>query len=142
MNKRDLMIKAHKIAKATVAVVGDYMIAMKLALKKVWSEMSDKILREVGHASGKIVVRMDAEGRVFVNDKQTRICRDASGLIFVWTNGVNGLKNCKIKLEQKHIDMVESAQGKRKLAAAKRAQKAREWNNANNEGCEGFNPYA
>lgn len=41
MNKRDLMIKAHKIAKATARLVGDYMVAMKLALKKVWADASE-----------------------------------------------------------------------------------------------------
>lgn len=38
MNKRNLMTQAHKIAKSIVAAVGDYMIAMKIALKKTWGE--------------------------------------------------------------------------------------------------------
>lgn len=33
---KDVFTKAHKMAKATVKAVGDYMIAFKIALKKVW----------------------------------------------------------------------------------------------------------
>ncbi|EGQ3505533.1 hypothetical protein [Staphylococcus pseudintermedius] len=36
MKKRHMMKSAHKIAKEIVFLVGDYMIALKLALKEVW----------------------------------------------------------------------------------------------------------
>ncbi len=36
MSKRNLMKQAHKLAKKIVEKVGDYIIALKLALKKVW----------------------------------------------------------------------------------------------------------
>ncbi len=36
MNKRHMMKSAHKIAKMIKHLVGDYMIALKLALKEVW----------------------------------------------------------------------------------------------------------
>jgi hypothetical protein len=38
MNKSTLFKKAHKIAKATVAAVGNYMVAFKLALIKLHKE--------------------------------------------------------------------------------------------------------
>lgn len=37
MSKRNLMKQAHKLAKELVEKVGDYMIALKLALKKIWA---------------------------------------------------------------------------------------------------------
>lgn len=36
MSKKNLMKQAHKLAKKIVEKVGDYMIALKLALKKIW----------------------------------------------------------------------------------------------------------
>lgn len=42
MNKRELMTKAHAEAKKIVAVVGDYLVALKITLKKAWSEMMSK----------------------------------------------------------------------------------------------------
>lgn len=46
MNKSDLMKAAHKIAKQTVAIVGDYLISLKLALKTVWGKMMKPVLTE------------------------------------------------------------------------------------------------
>lgn len=43
MNKRSLMIEAHKIAKQIVAIVGAYMVAMKLALKQAWEKVGNKM---------------------------------------------------------------------------------------------------
>lgn len=37
MSKKNLMKQAHKLAKKIVEKVGDYIIALKLALKKVWA---------------------------------------------------------------------------------------------------------
>lgn len=37
MSRRNLMKQAHKLAKKIVEKVGDYMIALKLALKKIWA---------------------------------------------------------------------------------------------------------
>lgn len=37
MNNSEMFKKAHKIARQTVAVVGNYSIAFKLALKQVWA---------------------------------------------------------------------------------------------------------
>lgn len=45
MNKSNLMKAAHKIAKQTVAIVGDYLIDLKLALKTVWGEaMKEEVI--------------------------------------------------------------------------------------------------
>nr|DAV65121.1 MAG TPA: hypothetical protein [Caudoviricetes sp.] len=37
MSKKSLMKQAHKLAKELVEKVGNYMIALKLALKKIWA---------------------------------------------------------------------------------------------------------
>ena len=37
MSTKSLMKQAHKLAKEIVGKVGDYMIALKLALKKIWA---------------------------------------------------------------------------------------------------------
>lgn len=37
MSKKSIMKQAHKLAKTLVEKVGDYMIALKLALKKIWA---------------------------------------------------------------------------------------------------------
>jgi len=139
--KRNLMVQAHKIAKSIVAIVGDYMVAMKIALKQAWERANMKTLRVIDHKLGKIVVTMDSQGGVFLNGEKRNVCKDSSGLVFVWSNSIFGIKNAKIALEQKHIDMIDSATLEKRQQAAEYAKKAREWNNANNEGGEGYNPY-
>ena len=42
MNKQKMMKKAHLIASLNVAKVGDYMIALKLAMKKVWADIKEQ----------------------------------------------------------------------------------------------------
>lgn len=37
MSKKQIMKQAHKIAKKIVKEVGNYMVALKLALKKIWA---------------------------------------------------------------------------------------------------------
>lgn len=39
MKKKTIMIEAHKIARKTVQAVGDYMVALKLALKQIWAKV-------------------------------------------------------------------------------------------------------
>ncbi|EPC5509157.1 hypothetical protein M8E51_004282 [Salmonella enterica] len=41
MTKSEIFTKAHQIAKATRAAVGNYMIAFSLALKEVYSKMKE-----------------------------------------------------------------------------------------------------
>lgn len=43
MTNSEMFKKAHKIARQTVSLVGNYSIAFKLALKKVWSEAKNSI---------------------------------------------------------------------------------------------------
>lgn len=57
MNKRKLMIKAHKIAKSIVAIVGDYMVAMKIALKQAWGEV--KMLKVSTAKNGSEYVQLE-----------------------------------------------------------------------------------
>lgn len=37
MSKKQIMKQAHKIAKKIVKEVGNYMVALKLALRKIWA---------------------------------------------------------------------------------------------------------
>lgn len=37
--KKTIMFEAHKIARKMVKLVGDYMVALKLALKQVWAKV-------------------------------------------------------------------------------------------------------
>lgn len=39
MTKKQMMVSAHKIAKQIVKFVGDYMVALSLALKEVWRQV-------------------------------------------------------------------------------------------------------
>ena len=57
MTNKEMFIKAHKIARETVEVVGNYSIAFKLALKQVWAvakaekkEISDHKMAELGNS--------------------------------------------------------------------------------------------
>lgn len=57
MTNSEMFIKAHKIARETVKVVGNYSIAFKLALKQVWAvakaekkEISDHKMAELGNS--------------------------------------------------------------------------------------------
>lgn len=70
MNKRNLMIKAHKIAKSIVAIVGDYMVAMKIALKQAWGEkMNISISQFSGSIAQKEYARDIIEGGIsYCND--------------------------------------------------------------------------
>lgn len=39
MKMKTIMVEAHKIARKNVQAVGDYMVALKLALKQVWAKV-------------------------------------------------------------------------------------------------------
>lgn len=52
MNKSTIFKQAHKIAKATVAKVGDYMVAMSLALKEVYVSMKKSAVEQIKELSG------------------------------------------------------------------------------------------
>ena len=55
MNKQALMTKAHKIAKSIVAAVGDYQVAMKIALTNAWGEMKMNAKITVTSKTGTVV---------------------------------------------------------------------------------------
>lgn len=78
--KHNLMIQAHRIAKSIVKVVGDYMVAMKIALKQAWEMVSMNIVSEVALKTkqGNIVAKVD-DGQVVVE-------APTSGVQFVLKN--------------------------------------------------------
>ena len=55
MNKQKLMKKAHLLARLDAALVGDYMIALKLALKKVWADIKEQA--EEGKEAGSVAIK-------------------------------------------------------------------------------------
>ena len=54
MTKSEIFIKAHQIAKSTVAAVGHYVIAFSLALKKVYKMAVEKKLVITGKNGNKV----------------------------------------------------------------------------------------
>ena len=55
MDKQKMMKKAHLLARLDVALVGDYVIALKLAMKKVWADIKEKA--EEGKEVGSVAIR-------------------------------------------------------------------------------------
>lgn len=54
MNKQELMKKAHKIAKLNKHLAGDYMIALKCALKLVWKRIKEAA---VAASQGEVAIK-------------------------------------------------------------------------------------
>lgn len=52
MSRSEIFKAAHKIAKATVAIVGDYIVAMSLALKEVYASMKKSVVEKIKELSG------------------------------------------------------------------------------------------
>lgn len=75
MNKAEAFKKAHKLAKEMVGKVGDYMVAMSIALKKVYAIMKGNVQSKLeslrlsvwGESFGKARIYIDPEnmGEVF-----------------------------------------------------------------------------
>ncbi|PHM23010.1 hypothetical protein [Xenorhabdus ehlersii] len=73
MNKSQIFSAAHKIAKNTVAIVGDYQIAFSLALRDVYSSMisTENKLLKMGfsvwenHGHRRIYINIERFGEVF-----------------------------------------------------------------------------
>lgn len=61
MNKQALMTKAHKIAKSIVSAVGNYMVAMKIALKQAWSEMMNTFQTEHAKTLDALITEKNSE---------------------------------------------------------------------------------
>lgn len=58
MSKSIIFKKAHKIAKAIAAKVGDYMIAMSIALKEVYASMKKSLVEQIKELSGKKMTKL------------------------------------------------------------------------------------
>ena len=54
MTKSEIFKKAHKIARDTVAKVGNYTIAMSLALKSIYSSMAESVEDKLIRMGGKL----------------------------------------------------------------------------------------
>lgn len=91
MSKKNLMKQAHKLAKKIVEKVGDYMIALKLALKKIWvmvkagrKKMSDTAFKSAVY-------------------ELTHQKKDYNGPEFFWL----GSKGIPVWLMEKNLDQTE-----------------------------------
>lgn len=91
MSKKNLMKQAHKLAKKIVENVGDYMIALKLALKKIWvmvkagrKKMSDTAFKSAVY-------------------ELTHQKKDYNGPEFFWL----GSKGIPVWLMEKNLDQTE-----------------------------------
>ena len=51
--RKEIMVKAHKIAKAIVAEVGEYVIALSIGLKQAWKEFKEGVEKEITGVSEK-----------------------------------------------------------------------------------------
>lgn len=72
MNKQALFSEAHQVARQTVAIIGDYMIAFKLALKAAWTASNTSRtfgLAQQGTAqNGKAYIEMGADDAAVIGD--------------------------------------------------------------------------
>lgn len=69
MTKKHMMVSAHRIAKEIVKEVGDYMIALKLALKEVWRQVKKYNKKRFGwHAIYSAAGRLCYEKPVYKNE--------------------------------------------------------------------------
>ncbi|OEY66787.1 hypothetical protein [Marinobacter sp. X15-166B] len=67
MNKSKLFKNAHKVAKATVAIVGDYMIAFSLALKAAYSELKNNMQQKLESLGLSVWGADFGKARIYVN---------------------------------------------------------------------------
>ena len=90
MNKSELFKRAHKMARNTVAIVGNYSIAFKLALISLYKEMANKAyISAVSASSAVIECVYNADGSISVINVNTVAAAKASLL----NTAVNVVKN-------------------------------------------------
>lgn len=117
MTKRELFKKAHQIAKETVKAVGDYRIALKLALKELHSTnlvaknyfychnakgvaaFLKEFFRKRGFSSRQVGVRVTSKYRVRIIRKDSAVTYDfvyevASNFVFTHDEHVIGICIC------------------------------------------------
>lgn len=91
MSKKALMKQAHKIAKKIVKEVGNYMVALKLALKKIWA---------MAKAGRKRMSDSAFKGAIY---ELTHKKREYNGPDFFWL----GSKGIPVWLMEKNLDPTE-----------------------------------
>lgn len=91
MSKKTLMKQAHKIAKKIVKEVGNYMVALKLALKKIWA---------MAKAGRKRMSDSAFKGTIY---ELTHKKREYNGPDFFWL----GSKGIPVWLMEKNLDPTE-----------------------------------
>lgn len=91
MSKKQIMKQAHKIAKKIVKEVGNYMVALKLALKKIWA---------MAKAGRKRMSDSAFKGAVY---ELTHKKREYNGPEFFWL----GSKGIPVWLMDNNLDQTE-----------------------------------
>lgn len=91
MSKKQIMKQAHKIAKKIVKEVGNYMVALKLALRKIWAMVK---------AGRKRMSDSAFKGAVY---ELTHKKREYNGLEFFWL----GSKGIPVWLMDNNLDQTE-----------------------------------
>lgn len=91
MSTKSLMKQAHKLAKEIVEKVGDYMIALKLALKKIWAMVKAGRKRMSDSAFKSAVYEL------------THQKKEYNGPEFFWL----GSKGIPVWLMEKNLDQTE-----------------------------------
>lgn len=67
MNKVELFKKAHKLAKEMVGKVGDYMVAMSIALKKVYATMNGNVQSKLESIGLSVWGEAFGKARIYIN---------------------------------------------------------------------------
>ena len=68
MTKSEIFTKAHQIAKSIVAIVGDYVVSMSLALKKVYKLATKATIQEIAKKYAEIKKQDEKAAQVFAGD--------------------------------------------------------------------------
>ena len=93
MTKSELFKKAHKIARNTVAIVGNYSIAFKLALISLYKEMANNAyISAVSASSAVIECVYNLDGSISVINVNTEAAAKASLLDTAVNTVKNGIK--------------------------------------------------
>ena len=70
MNKVELFKKAHKLAKEIAGKVGDYMVAMSIALKKVYATMKGSVQSKLESLGLSVWGEAFGKARIYINTEK------------------------------------------------------------------------
>lgn len=104
------------------------------------AEADEIAIREIPERG--IIITANEIGIVLVNGIETSRPITAGGVTFVWAPKAIGLPvHAKIGLSRNDVAKIEDFAAAHHADQAAKIEKARHWNNANNEGGSGYSPY-